>query len=154
MSSARGLANHSLYMARLLLDAWHQQTQTSRTEPRILSAAFAPAVRLHLLDAYGWFLLALLRVPALPDHAPQRIADLPAIKSGIAEPPEISEFRELEQTGWLHELLAPPVRGVGQISHRQRLASTADRPQIHQYGEWHGELTSLFTRMSVSLDEC
>ena len=154
MSSARGLANHSLYMARLLLDAWGTRAAQGDLDSRVLAAAFAPAVRLHLLDAYGWFMLALLRAVPLPELPPHSVTDLPGRKPGIAEPPEINEFRDLERGDWIARLQAPLPRGVGQRAQRQSLASSADRPHIQEYEEWHGHFSGLFARMSVSLDEC
>ena len=95
MSSASGLANHSLYMARLLLNAGGDQPTQQRAESNILEAAFGPAVRLHLLDAYGWFLLAVVRLTPLPKQPPHSTLDLPELKQGIAEPNEIVEYLSL-----------------------------------------------------------
>lgn len=77
-------------MARLLLDAWSDQLSRNRLEKNVLEAAFAPAVRLHLLNAYGWFLLAVVRFTPLPQQPPHSTVELPGPSLGIAEPNEIA----------------------------------------------------------------
>ena len=154
MSSASGLANHSLYMARLLLSAWSEQLSLERIDSNILEAAFGPAVRLHLLNAYGWFLLAVVRLTPLPEQPPHSTLDLPKLGLGIAEPSEIAEYRELERHGWLAVLQAVPERGVERPLPPGRLASTVGRLQAEDYLSSCGELEALINRMSTGLDEC
>jgi len=154
LSSASGLANHSLYMARLLLNAWSDQLTQQRAESNILEAAFGPAVRLHLLDAYGWFLLAVVRLTPLPKQPPHSTSDLPKLSQGIAEPNEIAEYRELECDGWLAGLQAMPEQGVERPLPPGRLASTIGRLQVEDYTACSEELESLINRMSTGLDEC
>ncbi len=154
MSSASGLANHSLYMARLLLNAWSDQLAGQQAESNILEAAFGPAVRLHLLDAYGWFLLTVIRLTPLPKRAPHSTLDLPQPSQGIAEPNEIAEYRELEREGWLAELQATPEQGVERPLAPGRLASTIGRLQVEDYAAASIELESLINRMNTGLDEC
>ena len=67
----RGAANQSLYRARLLLAAWDRARGEPVPEAQ-LQGAFYPAVRLHLRQAYGWFLLAVSGV------AEASAADAPA----------------------------------------------------------------------------
>jgi len=154
LSSASGLANHSLYMARLLLNAWSDQLAQQQAESNILEAAFGPAVRLHLLDAYGWFLLAVVRLTPLPKQPPHSTLHLPELKQGIAEPNEIVEYRELERDGWLAGLQAMPEHGVERPLPPGRLASTKGRLQVEDYSACSVELESLINRMSTGLDEC
>ena len=141
-------------MARLLLGAWRDQLSRGGAESNILEAAFGPAVRLHLLNAYGWFLLAVVRLTPLPEQPPHSTFDLPQLGLGIAEPSEIAEYRELERHGWLAGLQALPERGVERPLPPGRLASTVGRPQVEDYLTSCGELEALISRMSTGLDEC
>lgn len=153
MSSARGLANHSLYMARLLLQAWSEQGAQAGAMPAAIDSAFAPGVRLHLLDAYGWFLLALVRVTALPATPPHSTASLPALAPGMAVPGEIDECRRLEREGWLSSLLAPLPAGLAKRSKGPVLAMAGSYPHIDDFEDWCVALDRLLTRMSDTLDE-
>jgi len=141
-------------MARLLLDAWSDQLSRERAEGNILEAAFGPAVRLHLLNAYGWFLLAVVRLTPLPKQPPHSTANLPELGQGIAEPSEIAEYRELERQGWLAGLQAVPEQGVERPLPPGRLASSSGRPQVEDYLAYARELEALINRMSTGLDEC
>ena len=111
-------------------------------------------MRLHLLDAYGWFLLAVVRLTPLPKQPPHSTLDLPELKQGIAEPNEIVEYRELERDGWLAGLQAMPEQGVERPLPPGRLASTIGRLQVEDYSACSIELESLINRMSTGLDEC
>ena len=153
MSTARGLANHSLYMGKLLLDAWAQQAARADIPTQATDAAFAPAVRLHLLEAYGWFLLATIRLSSLPPSPPQSTHELPALATGLAIPGEVAEYRRLEQDGWLGRLQAPLPSGLPRRSKTPVLAMSGSYPQIQDYTEWCGSLGALFGRVSDSLDE-
>ena len=141
-------------MARLLLEAWSDQVSSNRLEKNILEAAFAPAIRLHLLNAYGWFLLAVVRFAPLPRQPPHSTKDLPGLSQGIAEPNEIAEYRELERHGWLANLQALPEQGIERPLPPGRLASTVARLQVEDYQGICGNLEALINRMSSSLDEC
>ena len=153
MSNPRGLANHSLYMARLLLAAW-ETAQTAAVAPvNAIDAAFAPAVRLHLLDAYGWFLLATLRVTQLPALPPHRVADLAPQAPGISRPAEISECQQLELSGWLAQLQAPLPTGLAKRSRGISLAIDSAYPDITLYRGCAAHFDVLFARMSDAIDE-
>ena len=141
-------------MARLLLDAWSDQLSRNRLEKNVLEAAFAPAVRLHLLNAYGWFLLAVVRFTPLPQQPPHSTKELPGPSQGIAEPNEIAEYRELERHGWLARLQTLPEQGIERPLPPGRLASTVGRLQVEDYQGICGNLEALINRMSSSLDEC
>lgn len=153
MSSARGLANHSLYMARLLQSVWQSARSAAEAVPRAVDAAFAPAVQLHLLDAYGWFLLAILRTTQLPERPPHATTELPSLDVGIAVPGEIFEYRQLEREGWLARLQATLPTGLPKESGPQVLASAGRYPNVSDYADWTERLGDLFARMSDSLDE-
>ena len=155
MSSSRGRANHSLYLAKILLSAWDREADSESLSERVLCQAYLPAVRLHLLDAYGWFLLDVVGVAELPQRPPHSCDDLPAPPTGKALPGEISEFRQLENEGWLADLVrgavevaATPSRSPG------NLAVGADFPDIGQVEAWLDRMGTCFERMGDSLDEC
>ena len=153
MSSARGLANHSLYMAKLLLEAWSDAEAAAPTRQQALNAAFAPALRNHLLDAYGWFLLALMRQTKLPGAPPHCTAQLPQRGPGIAEPGEIDEYRQAEQQGWLAGLQKPLPKGLPPARRNNMLAVTGTYPGYNDYREYCSTLDALFQRMADSVDE-
>lgn len=152
MSSARGQANHALYLAKILLAAWRRDLAAESIAARTLAQAYLPAVRAHLSAAYGWFLLEIIRPGALPDKPPRRLAELPEIAQGKAVPGEIREFQQLEQFGWVADMLsddlstqAPPAAG--------NLAQSAPEAGPEQVQHWAEQLQSLFDRMADSLDE-
>lgn len=153
MATARGFANHALYMARLQLHAWADQRDAGTAQLAAVDAAFAPAVRLHLLDAYGWFLLASLRLSKLPDQPPHSAQELPELPPGITEPGEVEECRELESGGWLRQLRAPLPPGLPLRASRQSLAIERGYPDINDYRNWADALADLAARMGESLDE-
>ncbi len=153
MSNARGLANHSLYMAKLLIESWQRDQGRNDCVSGAIDAAFAPSVRGHLLDAYGWFLLAMMRVTTLPEQPPHRVADLPSAGPGIATPGEVIEYEHLETYGWLARLQAPLPTGLPKRPKGPVLASAGMYPHIGDYQEWIDTFERLFDRMSDSLDE-
>jgi hypothetical protein len=93
-----------MYMASIVLTAWDSAMKASTAAAPAIDAAFAPAVRLHLLDAYGWQLLACNRVTGLPLKPPHCVATMPLLAEGIEVAPEVKEFQLLEAGGWLAEL--------------------------------------------------
>jgi hypothetical protein len=155
MSGARGQANHSLYLARILLAAWQRETEAGELPARLLCQAYLPAARGHLLDAYGWFLLELSGAAELPQHPPRGCAELPAPPPGKAMAGEILEFQQLEKEGWLADLLQPatplspgPARTPGNLA-----SAAAESPGPGEVQSWADQLSRLFDRMSDSLDE-
>lgn len=153
MASARGLANHSLYMARLLAGQW-QASRAGQTAPeQAMNAAFAPALQLHLCNAYGWFLLATVRATSLPDTPPHRISELPELSRDIVEPGELEECRQLERGGWLAQLQACIPAGLPPQTNAGVLASSGSYPQLEDFERWMTALDRLFDRMGESLDE-
>ncbi|WP_116364240.1 DUF6586 family protein [Parahaliea mediterranea] len=156
MSSPRGLANHHLYLARLVLAAWQRDVAAAEVPASTLAAAFGPACQAHLLRAYGWFLLAVSNPPELPATLPGRVADLPSPPEGRAISGELREFEQLEKSGWLAELLAWQVATPGGGARRSfgNLASGADAPAgPEHFGQWAGQLEARFARMGDALDE-
>jgi hypothetical protein len=154
VSSNRALANHKLYLAKIQLASWRQALAAESVAATTLSQAFLPAVRAHLLDAYGWFLLEVTGSEQATERPPQCCADLPDTAIGKALPGEIHEFRHLETEGWLGQLLAEPalqqsaVRSAGNL-----VADASELPAWEQAQSWIEQLALLFERMSDSLDE-
>lgn len=153
MASARGLANHSLYMARILASQWQTRLAEQPSESLALNAAFAPALQLHLLNAYGWFLLASVRLTTLPERPPHSTADLPPLGQGIVAPAEVDECRHLERDGWLLLLQTPIPNGLPTKNDTTILARSGTYPMLDDFNAWISALDQLFARMSSSLDE-
>ena len=154
MSSARAQANHKLYLAKIQLDAWRQAQAAQQAAAATLDQAFLPAVRDHLLGAYGWFLLAVSGVEQLPGKPPRTCDELPTVSVGKAVPGEIREFMQLEADGWLAVLLAEQDESVPAGRIPGNLAITpADLPGAELAGQWIDQLEALFQRMGDSLDE-
>ena len=152
MSTARGQANHAIYLSRILLDAWHRDLGAQSTAAPTLAQAYLPAIRRHLVEAYGWFLLEVTRPGSLPDQPPRCLADLPAIAEGKATPGEIREFERLEESGWVADMLGDDV-GVGAPASAGNLAVAAPAAGPEQAEHWVDQLQALFDRMGDSLDE-
>jgi hypothetical protein len=117
-----------------------------------LTQAYHPAVRGHLMDAYGWFLLEITRPGGLPAKPPQGISELPEVAQGKALPGEVLEFQRLEQTGWIADLLAGEAVAQTSVS-AGNLATGAPASGVEQVAGWGDQLQILFERMSDSLDE-
>ena len=155
MSSARAYANQSLYLARIQLQAWTRALEEKTHPAATVDQAFAPAVREHLLDAFGWFALNILAVAELPEKPPHRCRDLPAVAAGKSVPGEIREFQQLEEGGWLGELQTPlpppgrPVRSPGNLA-----AAGSGLPDRATMAAWADSLAAVVDRMADVLDEC
>ena len=156
MARTRGAANLALYRARLVIGAW-ERAHSEPIPPAQLSGAFLPVVRLHLRDAYGWFLLAVSGVEEAPGLSlPQCVNDLPPPEDGVALVPELAEFRLLERGGWLWEMLQasseeqPPVRSSARGA---LLGSDRDVSGPGVAMRWANELESIMARMDDSLAE-
>lgn len=157
---SRGLANHRLYLARLVLDAWERDRLAQAVPARTLDQAYAPGVREHLIAAYGYFLNHVLDPTGATgeDGPPRCCAELPEQIAGKALPGEIREFQRLEQEGWLADLLAPlpTATAAGRRPSPGGLAVSVatDWPGPEQAAAWHQRLSATFERMGDSLDEC
>ena len=154
MSSARGRANHGLYLARILLSAWREALARQELPALVLAQAFHPAARNHLLDAYGWFLLALSQADPLPVTPPHSCAQVPPAPQGKVLAGEINELRQLETGGWLGAMLQESTF-ASQGSQRQGSLArvVSDQPDPEQVEHWLEHLAELFDRMGDSLDE-
>lgn len=158
MSATRGNANQSLYLARILLDGWGGAvTQQSVAQP-VLTQAYLPAVREHLINAYGWFLLETAGHEDWNDVLPRAVADLPAVPNGKATSGEVREFEALESDGWLCSLLAeldfsrPVVSPRSRARNNLAVAATAGASR-EDAENWHMHLSDVISRMRDSFDE-
>lgn len=156
MSSARSRANHSLYLAKILVQSWRAALTEENVPASALNQAFLPAARDHLLQSYGWFLLEVSGAE-IPDSGrpPESCAELPGIPAGKAVSGEIREFQQLEAQGWLAEILAPAAaapqtgRSVGNLA-----VTAGEGAGWEQVRHWLSSLESQFARMRDSLEEC
>lgn len=152
MASTRGQANQSLYLAKLLISGWDSAVRQESLPEQLLTQAYLPGVKEHLVNAYGWFLVEISCPTAAPLKAPRCCADLPDVALGKAVPPEIRECQQLEQDGWLEQILADDSLAVVQRSPGNLVTSvTNDGPQLAS--SWVDALHKLFDRMADSLDE-
>ncbi len=165
MSDARGRANRKLYHAAILTRMLEAELAQEQYPASVVLEAAGPAIRGHLLDAYGWFLLELAEVIALPERPPHSVAELaePADGQAVELAPdsdwmrgELIELKRLEQSGWLAALQAPvPTMGSATPGFQadNLLAVTAQEWSLEQLRQWHKELEALIDRLSHGLDE-
>ena len=151
----RARANHALYLAKILLAAWRSDLEQQRIPSTTLAQAYAPGAREHLITAYGWFLLTVSQA-SVPPAGPTRCCDeLPPLPAGKVLPGEINEFRQLEASGWLGDMLRTRDIDTPVVRRPDNLAVVAgDAPGPEQMEGWLGAMSSLFDRMGDSLDEC
>ena len=139
-------------MARVLLDVWESELAGgAELSPEVLSAAFAPAVRLHLVDAYGWLLLEAIKTQPLPDHPPHGVGELPTQKKGLAVAERVEEFDRLEHSGWLADLLSPFPAGLS--SRHKGMIVSGGPPGLREFTAWRDALADLFNEMGESAEE-
>ncbi len=154
MSTARGLANQKLYHANILIRMLGAElAREELPAPRVLEAV-GLAVRRHLLEAYGWFLLELADISELPAEPPLSIGALEQ-HYGLAEPRrgELVELGQMEQGGWLAALQAEPARTRSTAGNANLLA-LAEQPWSEQgLRQWHDSLADLIDRLGHGLDE-
>ena len=154
MSPARGHANQKLYHAAILQRLLALELQRQDIPQKALLAAVGESVLQQLLAAYGWFLLEVSRAESLPGSPPRCCAELPAQPEGTVFPAEIREFQQLEDKGWLSELLLErdpipiPVHNPNNLA-----TAAADQAGPDQVERWLEQLAAAFDRMSASLDE-
>ena len=150
----RAQSNHSLYLAKIVLSAWRRELQRQDIPATLLAQAFHGAAREHLMAAYGWFLLAISSGDRPPQGLPRSCDELPPMPEGRVFPGEINEFRQLETSGWLADMLrdqepaGPTPRQQGNLA-----VAAGDAPGIGQVASWIEQLEAVFGRMGDSLDE-
>ena len=154
MSTPRALANQKLYHARILANSWRTELAAQVVPATVLAGAFqAPAVA-HLRQAYGWFLVEIAQPAETPRIPPDAVDALPGIEPGRAAPGELHELRQLEQNGWLRDLLrageepAQPTKSVDSLAIGVPQGISPD-----QIDDWIERLQQIFERMADSLDE-
>ena len=153
-ASSRARANHALYLARLVIAGWRSGLQQRTAASHTLEQAYAGGVRQHLVSAYGWFLLSVSGGPVPPDGPPRSCDDLPAAPAGQVLPAQINEFRQLEQSGWLAELLADYSPELPQRRAQHSLATdTGNVPGLEQLAAWCEHMDDMFSQVGDSLDE-
>ena len=153
MSQAQSFANHCMYMASIVLKSWDQSVAQGVTPVPVANAAFGPAVRLHLLNAYGWQLLACNRVVALPGTPPHSAVHVPPLASGIAQSPEVSEMAILERAGWLADLQQEIRPGLSSSVSSGFIAVASNTFDIDTARHCYLELESLMARVTDAIDE-
>jgi hypothetical protein len=154
MSSQRAQANHGLYLAKIQLSGWRHALAAQDIPAGTLTQAYLPAVREHLLAAYGWFLLEVSGTEQAGGKPPRGCAGLPDVAAGRAVPGEVREFQQLETSGWLAELLAEGYIPARTAPMQGNLAVATPEPTgCEQVQQWINSLEVLFDRMSDSLDE-
>ena len=151
----RGLANRKLYHAAILVRMLAAELSREDLPAQVVLEAAGLAVRQHLLEAYGWFLLGLAGVDE-PRHGPP--AGIAALQRdyGLEEPlrGELVELGRLEREDWLADLLAPPPASVaGAPVDPDRLSAVEQGWSEVQLRAWHDELAALIDRISDGLDE-
>jgi hypothetical protein len=142
-----------MYMASVVLESWHSAIAKEGKPLPVLTASFGPAVRLHLLDAYGWQLLACNRVTAMPAKPPHRAAEVPPLANGIAQSPEVTEMALLERSGWLADLQREIPPGLTQQASGGFIAVSSNVFDFDKARHCFAELESLMARVADAIDE-
>ncbi len=151
----RGLANRKLYHAAILVRMLNAELSREDLPAQVVLEAAGLAIRQHLLEAYGWFLLGLAGVEDARQGPPAGITALQR-DYGLAEPlrGELVELQQLERQGWLAELLAPPAAAAAApVAAADQLAVTEQAWSESQLQAWHDSLAALIDRMADGLDE-
>jgi hypothetical protein len=154
MVSARSLANQQLYYARILASSWRQELASQNIPAKVLAGAFNGPACQHLRGAYGWFLLEIVQPPVLPNVPPVDSTELPVLTPGKALPGEIRELQQLEQSGWIAQMLQLDYTLQSASKTTGSLAiSVTQTPHPDIIDQWIENMESIFSRMSDSLDE-
>lgn len=153
MSQAQSFANHCMYMASVVLEGWRNAIAEEGKPLSVLTASFGPAVRLHLLDAYGWQLLACNRVTSIPTKPPHRAVDVPPLASGIKQSPEVTEMAMLERAGWLADLQREIPPGLTPQATNGFIAVSSNVFDFDTARHCFAELESLIVRVADAIDE-
>jgi hypothetical protein len=157
LSSARALANQKLYFASLHLRMLARELAGEDVPASLLLEAVGQSVQMHLQDAYGWFLLELGGIDALPKTPPNSVAAAHQAYPQIdLSRGEMIELQNLEQrAGWLQEMLLQ--RGTstatGPATQPDGLSLVETSWNEQQLQNWAQKLSAIIERMSDSLDE-
>jgi len=142
-----------MYMASVVLESWRDAIAEQTKPSSVLTASFGPAVRLHLLDAYGWQLLACNRVISMPTKPPHRAVDVPPLANGIAQSPEVTEMALLERSGWLADLQREIPPGLTPQAPSGFIAVSSNVFDFDTARHCFAELESLMARVADAIDE-
>ena len=153
MSQAQSFANHCMYMASVVLESWRNAIAADGKPLSVLTASFGPAVRLHLLDAYGWQLLACNRLTSMPTKPPHRAVHVPPLANGIAQSPEVTEMALLERSGWLADLQREIPPGLTPQAASGFIAVSSNVFDFDTARHCFTELESLMARVADAIDE-
>jgi len=153
VSQAQSFANHCMYMASVVLESWRDAIAEESKSLSVLTASFGPAVRLHLLDAYGWQLLACNRVISMPTKPPHRAVDVPPLANGIAQSPEVTEMALLERSGWLADIQREIPPGLTPQAASGFIAVSSNVFDFDTARHCFVELESLMARVADAIDE-
>ncbi|MGB0288968.1 DUF6586 family protein [Aequoribacter sp.] len=154
MSSCRALVNHSLYCARVLLEAWQRDREAQHLGASVLQDAYQPALKYHLGRAYGYLLLEGAGHADAPKDTPVSIAELPEPAKGKVLPQTVQAMAR-EESGILQPLYANlGAQNAGGVRSSLNLAAQSQGPD---HRDWHGVYTFLQSSASAIrdvLDEC
>ena len=152
MSQSLAFANQSIYHGKILLTGWRYMID-GESEPREqVGLAFAPAVRRHFLDAYGWLLLAACRVNQVPEQPPHSVNDLPPLPAGLVRPAEVNACAALENDGWVAALKQPITRASLSVA-PGHLASDVRGFDARHFEVWLQRLMELADLIAGAVDE-
>lgn len=148
------MVNHSLYCARVLLEAWQHDREAQHLGASVLQDAYQPALKHHLGRAYGYLLLEGGGQADAPKQAPASIAELPEPAQGKVLPLTVQAMAREEQ-GVLQPLYATLGSQVsGGVRNSMNLAAQSQGPD---HRDWHSAYTFLQSSASAIrdvLDEC
>lgn len=154
MSTARANANQALYLAKILHRHWRSALDAEDLPALTLNQAFLPAVRAHLQRAYGWFLLELTGSEGdVRVDPPRNIAQLPPTAAGKAVSGELRELQQLEQAGFLAEILSQQYSAAARPAAGSLAAVQAEAPDCADVERWIETFAGMCERMRNSLDE-
>lgn len=151
----RGLANRKLYHASILIRMLGPELGREDLPAQVVLEAVGLAVRQHLLEAYGWFLLELAGVEDAGSSPPTSVAALQR-DYALDEPlrGELVELLQLESQGWLASLLSSPgVGGHATSRDPDRLAVVEQSWSEDMLRNWYENLADLIDRLGHGLDE-
>src|SRR5210317_534297 len=152
MSSCRALVNHSLYCARILLDAWERDRLAEHIASIVLEDSFQPGLRYHMGRAYGYLLLEASGASEAPSVPPACLADLPDPVAGKSLPLAVvamarGETKELAPV--FAEMVLPK-----STSSTLSLAVSATTPNHAEWVTCYQYLQARTSEIRDALDEC
>ena len=149
------MVNHSLYCARVLLEAWQRDREAQHFGASVLQDTYQPALKHHLGRAYGYLLLEGAGQADAPKQPPASLSELPEPAQGKVLPQTVQAMAR-EETGVLQPLYASlDVQAMGGA--RAHTVSLAAESQGPDHRDWHAAYRFLQSSASAIrdvLDEC